>query len=192
MKNTLFLFILSFCILSCSAPEKKVVIDNPIGEKTKLTINGKVINLKPRQTREVTIKFGDVEFIVNDGTPETVYLDGEKDYLINPLKETYYVETLYFFMTQEAQENFAMPTSKVEGVEVNGDFKAIENQIAIAKTWRYGLDEEPSGGLGVRSPSRSVYKTRKIHRKEDIERKINDEFSNAIKEYLEETETPEE
>ncbi|KAA3640717.1 MAG: hypothetical protein DWQ02_01635 [Bacteroidetes bacterium] len=172
---------------------KPVVIDNPGDEKVVLQLdNDPVIELEPHQTKALEVKFGKRKITVNNGTPEEIYLDPEKDYLINPTRETYYIEHKIYFTSDEAKEEYLRYNkdeleSEVEGMKVTGKFKKIENQLVITKQWKYGLDDPAKNSIKLlmSNRNRDNYTLIKIHRREDLENEIASETARFLMEEFE-------
>lgn len=181
MNKAILLSLMSVLIFSCSNPEKIVWVDNPGEEPLTVTFGGdQTVELEPSQTLEVQIKFGETTVQAGDGDPEKMTLDIDRDYLINPLKATYYIEKLKFFPSEEDRikyEKYYAKTTDIEGMEVNGEFKKIEGQLAIPKTWDYGIGENTDEQI-VRKIDRQVeeYTLEKIHRKDELVSTLKDEM----------------
>lgn len=189
MKKLLTLFFALTLFFSCQQPTKKVLIDNPSEEKITIVIDEiRTYNLEAHQSREIEIKFGKRSLKVNNNEPVEIYLDRKKDYMINPLNETYYIEDVMFFISDQAREEYMRynpPTSKIEGVEVNGQFKKIEGNFLIEKSWKFGPDDPPMGKIGVNTPRNiSSYALKKIHRKVDLLNRMNESVTKFLEEAL--------
>ena len=167
--------------------QKKVLIDNPSDEK--VIIQTKDISnfeINSDQSKELIVKFGDVELIVDNKKTYKFNLGPDYEYLINPTSETYYIETIHLFTSQRGKDDFdkefGQLKSTVEGFEVTGQFERIGSTIAIKKTWTFGFDEEPTiNGRIKTSSNKGYYKFKKIHRKKDISRKLISQMLDGIK-----------
>ncbi|MEM1320820.1 MAG: hypothetical protein AAGG75_11225 [Bacteroidota bacterium] len=170
----LLLLLLLSLWYSCQAPEKTVVIDNSGAEQLMLVFDdAERIYVEPGQAKEVKLQFGKRRMKINNETEEEFYLDPDFDYLISPLRNTYYIETVHYFTSQRAREryynNYAPAVTTVEGWELNGDFRKVENELAIKKTWQYGLDRSVSENLRMSNNlKKDHFKVGKIYRKEDL------------------------
>ncbi len=191
MKNQLYLFIFCLIICSCSSPSKEIYIDNP--GKEELTIefeDGEKITLGPYQSLTREIEFGKRKIKVNGQAEEDIYLDPEFDYLLNPTKETYYFQKAKYFTSIREREKYyedhPIETSKLDGMEIQGDFTKIENKILIKKTWVFGLDQEMTETAKGRTKSKKGYLTAtKIHRKKTLTDRVNKETMDYIQKELE-------
>ena len=177
-------------IFSCSAPVKEVVIDNPSAEAITVEFdNNEIFNLEPGEFRTISLKFGKRTISVNNQAAEEIILDEKKNYLINPLRETYYVQTARYFESERASdryyENHYPEKSTIEGIEVGGEYKKVGGEFLIKKNWDFGLDREMSPELSMKSaPIRGHITARKIHRKQTLVDEIMEEFSRQLKEEL--------
>ncbi len=174
MKN-LFLFPLFIFLLSaCQAPIKKVDIDNPSTNTiTLLFDDDEPIVLAPGETKTVELQFGKRKLKVNSESVEEINLLKEYDYLINPSKATYYEEEMHYFANQAAQKKYErdhlMPKSEVEGVEVNGAFRKIENKLLIKNTWQFGVGQDVTEEIRLgHANKKEHYAIKKLHRATDL------------------------
>lgn len=200
MKRYYPLLLLFSLFLSCQAPEKIVVIDNSGTEDLMLVFDdAQRINLGPGQTKEVKLQFGKRKMKINNEAEEEIYLDAEQDYIISPLKGTYYIETVRYFTSKRAEEryydNYAQAESEVEGITVTGDFRKVENQVLVKKTWQYGLDSPISSSVKLSHGTvrnKEYFTVGKIYRKEDLLTRITSSFTKQLEEELKKQEKKEE
>ncbi len=188
MKNLALFILLAFFLTACQAPVKKVKIDNPSTNDITIQFDGgESIYLAPGETKTIDLQFGKRKIRVNSESEEELNLETEYDYMINPLKATYYEEEMHYFATQSAQKRYErdhiIPKSEVEGVEVNGKFRKIENQILIRDTWQFGVDKEVTEEVRLsHSNKKEHYVIKKLHRAVDLNTLIR---TNMLK-YLQE------
>jgi len=187
MKNLLLLVAISLVLFTCEAPVKNILIDNPSDKEITIEIgDDPVIKIGPHQSKEVEIKFGKRNISVNGGEAEKIHLDKEKDYLLNPLKETYYIQYAKFFTSDKIMKEYFKyndDKSDFEGMEIGGDYRKIANKILIEKSWKFGLDSPITNEIGIRAKkAKDFYTLKKIHRKVDLEKIIMDSFMNALQE----------
>jgi len=185
------LWAISLLLLTSCQPNKEVVIDNPSDEKITIKLDDtEVINLEPWETKIANLKFGKRQISVNDQPNEEIYLDKAHDYLLNPNKETYYIEKAKYFASKrhekEYLENHYPEKSEVEGIEVSGEYIKIENQMLIKKIWQFGLEKDKTSYVQLSSRASKGYRTvTKIHRKKDLTEKIMANFRKQLEEFME-------
>jgi hypothetical protein len=177
MKNVILLFLLLCSFIGCKKVEKNVEIDNPTDKVVTISFNDQPeITLQPNEFKKVMIPFGDQKIIVNRGKPVEVYLDEKKNYLINPTYEVYYLEKVPFFTHPSAEKNYlnqyGFKRSKIENLEIQGDFTPLGKSLIIEKQWDFGLNEEIKSEISFRSGKVSTDQgyviARKINRVNDI------------------------
>ena len=165
-----FLFLLS----ACQAPVKKVDIDNPSSNTLTLRFDeDEPIILAPGETKTVEVQFGKRKLKVNSESVEEIHLLPEYDYLINPSKATYYEEEMHYFANEAAQKKYErdhlVAKSVVEGVEVNGTFRKIENKLLIKNTWQFGVGQDLTEEIRLGySNKEDHYAIKKLHRATDL------------------------
>ncbi|MEM9545271.1 MAG: hypothetical protein AAGA77_04825 [Bacteroidota bacterium] len=189
MINRILFIVLVVAAYSCSAPTKEVCIDNPTESDIIIHFdNNEPIQINAKEKKCVQLKFGTRTLHYNE-TQTELKLDGEKDYIINPTKSTYYIQNIPYVLSQKGKENYrndyGSPSSVVEGFEMNGDFEEIKEKVLIAKNWTFGLDEEASESASTNyNPNTGYYIVRKIHRGSDLSATISKSFINQLEEAL--------
>ena len=152
-----------------------------------------MISIESGETKTAVLKFGKRQISVNDQPAQEIYLDKDNDYLLNPSKETYYIEKTKYFASQREEkryyEDHYPEKSTVEGFELNGEYKKIENQILIKKVWKFGLEKEKTSSVYTKiHPSKGYIVVSKIHRRKDLSDFISNELSNQLDAYIKEKE----
>ena len=193
MNKILCTALLLSTMIACQ-PEKEVLIDNPSDEKISIQLDGdETISLEPWETKTIMVKFGNRQISVNDQPAEEIYLDKDNDYLLNPTKETYYIEKAIYFTSKREEkrysENHYPPNSIVEGYEIAGDYKKIEGQLLIKKVWKFGLENGIAPSFQTRvNPLKGYLAVAKIHRKKDLSDFISNEFTKQMEAFIKERE----
>lgn len=184
-----FLFLaLIVGFVSCSSPTKEVCIDNPTDSD--ITIHFDVdepIQIDAKGKKCIPLKFGKRTLHFND-TQTSLLLEGERDYIINPTKSTYYIQNIPYVISGKGQENYnndyGSPTSEIGAIIINGDYEEIKDKILIAKNWTFGLDEEASASARIQNPKNGYYIVRKIHRGTDIQDALSESMIKQLEESL--------
>lgn len=92
-KIALYTLIILFAF-SCKKPIVNVKIDNPTNKILLVKFDDmEQIEIHPYQTKKLYLESGKRNIIVNSSKEEKIEFNSELEYLINPLKETYYIET---------------------------------------------------------------------------------------------------
>jgi len=181
--------VLNFMCFSCSPLEKEVIIDNPGDEKISIQFqDGKYVEIEADTTIITTVKFGKQVIIINGVQIEEVQLEDDYEYLINPGRLTYYLQTITYFRNLRARENYYenhQPVrTKVGAFELEGEYLEIKEQLLIKKNWDFGLYDTPSTQGNIQT-MRDYYHAKKIHREKDLFEEIGNEFIEYLEEELE-------
>lgn len=194
LKGVLVIFLYSslYLFLSCKPIQKEVIIDNPGEEKISIQFqDGTYIEIGPDTTISAILKYGKQVVIINDQAQEEIILEKDYEYLLNPSRSTYYLQTITYFRHLRARENYLenhQPVrSKVGAFELEGEYQEIKDQLLIKKIWNFGLDEEatPQGNIQT---MRDYYHAKKIHREKNLMEEIGSKFIEYLEEELENNE----
>ena len=80
-------------LFSCEVTEKQIRIVNPGDDPIAIALEGEdPIIAAPGQVTVATVRFGQRRIRINGGEAFRVYLDPHKEYLVNPLREKYYLQ----------------------------------------------------------------------------------------------------
>ena len=173
----LFTFLLVVSLYSCSKTKKTVVFDNPSNQHLKISSpNFEDFELAAESKKEVEVTFGKFEMKVNDKVHK-VRLNPDKEYLINPSMERYYIQSLLYLFHPRGLEQYEREygdlKSLVEGKEVKGEYERLDSMLVIPKTWTFGLDEIPTQtGQNFQKHTYDYFRVRKIHRASDLSRSM--------------------
>lgn len=191
-KITLYLFVF-IVFASCKEAIKPVLIDNPSDSAVVLQFgDGNEITVKAGEKMEAPVQFGKTTLRIDGGDAMDIELDSEREYLINPTFENYYIQNLVYFYSNRAKDDyedkFGIQKSTVGGYEVNGSFDEIDSLLVIPKTWVFGLDQTPSQS-GRGSTSKGYTKVKKLHRETDLTDMLQAQMMEMLEELIsEETE----
>jgi flagellar biosynthesis regulator FlbT len=182
--------VLTIAILlsACSEVTKSITVDNPTEDEVVFSIDdGEEITIPPKTSKELIVKYGNRKVILNN-SEEEIILESDYDYLLNPTKSNYYIETIVYMADHDQErfrKEFGTYMSVVEGSEIEGEFKKIESQLLIPKTWHFGIGEEPNNNLKVDFSGKNYFfKRKKLHRASDIKEVISDAFQEMLQELL--------
>ncbi len=182
-KHTLFIFLVALAIVSCSKPIQPAFIDNPSDKAIDIYIDKQHYMIPPRQQVQVNVRHGKISLKVNEEPETMIKLKSSESYIINPLKEDYYIENIRLFFNYEDElkyyERHGRKRSKVGAFEVTGDYKMIKGKLLINDKYNLGLDEERRTSANISSKyatGKSVV-LRKIHRESDLIKELLSRWS---------------
>lgn len=190
LRYTVLLITLPLFFLSCQKNQKIVLFDNPEKDPLRLILDDEIeLILAAGELKRLSMDYGEHSLSINGADAQIIRLEGESTFLINPTRATYYEEELMYFLTDEAEEDFRkynMKESEVEGFLVNGNFRKIENQLLIKKTWRFDPDQNIAAGVNIKTPmQRSTYSLKKLHRAADLRKELEAETEEDLYKQLE-------
>jgi len=189
MKNY-FLMSFLFLFVSCQAPIKEVEIDNPSSNTISVQFDGaEKLSLAPGETKKIELRFGKRTLKVNSESLVEINLDPDHDYLINPLKANYYEEEVHYFSTPSARKRYERdhlsPKSVVEGYEINGAFRKIENKLLIKNTWQLGVGQAFTPEVRLEHQNKEEHHViKKLHRGAELGKVIRENTIREIQKNL--------
>ncbi|NNE13530.1 MAG: hypothetical protein HKN51_01055 [Saprospiraceae bacterium] len=183
-----------FLLASCSQPIKLIIVDNPTDESITFQFgDGETFTIDANKKETFEVPFGKSTVIINGSETHEIDLDAEREYVLNPSLEDYYLQKIIYFMSARAEkkyiEDYGEIKSEIDGREVNGDFTKIDGKLAIPKNWTYGLDEEPKEQATVKfAGGKTHVSTNKLHRQKDLLAVIDLQLQQSFQKLLDEIE----
>ncbi len=155
---TLGLFLSTLFIFSCGQ-ETVVTVDNPTNKPIHVIFeNGYELNLEPYKSKRLTFDNLKSSVKFNGGEAETFELEKGKEYILNPSKETYYLEAFEYGTSMNVSLSGQDKSKK--GIPLNfasegeqmvmGYFKEM-NDLLIEKKWDWGLTKTVPKQIEVRN-----------------------------------------
>lgn len=189
-RNTYFIWQLIFIIIgfsACNSKPKDILVDNPTEKSISIKFDQtENINLLPGESKIISLNFGKENLVVNGDKKYELVLDKNKDYLLNPGLETYYIETIVYGSPvgiKQYYSNYGVHKSEIDNFLIEGEYEEIKSKILIEKSWYFSFDEEAHNR--VKKVSNDEYfKVRKLHRSKDLKSKIYDNMIQQLKEGL--------
>jgi len=181
--HVIFIFSLS----ACNSKPKEILVDNPTEKSISIKFDQtENIIILPGEKKIISLNFGKENLVVNGDKKYELTLDTNKDYLLNPGLETYYIENIIYGTAvgkKQYERNYGVQKSDIGEFIIEGEFEEIKSKILIEKSWSFSFDEKASNRVKKISND-EYFKVRKLHRGTDLRKKILESMIKQVKEEL--------
>lgn len=145
-----FLGFLLSALIFCSCGQDTIVrVDNPTNEIIKVAFeNGYEVHIEPYKSKRLSFDELKSSISINDQEAESFELEKGKEYILNPSKESYFIEAFEYGTEYSAvlagqdksKKGLPFNFASVDDKIVAGYFKEV-NDLVIEKQWDWGLDK---------------------------------------------------
>ena len=188
-RNILFWWQLIFIVglSACNSKPKEILVDNPTEKSISIKFDQteKIIIL-PGEMKTISLIFGKENLIVNDDKKYEIILDSNKDYLLNPGLETYYIENIIYGSEKGLKQyykSYGVKKFQIDSFIIEGEYEEIKSKLLIEKNWTFSFNETPFDKVKQVSTD-EYFKVRKLHRGTDLRKQILESMIKQAKEEL--------
>lgn len=179
------IFIFSF--LACNSKPKEILVDNPTEKSISIKFDqSEKIIILPGEMKTISLIFGKEKLVVNDDKEYEIILDSNKEYLLNPGLETYYIENIIYGSEKGIKQyykNYGVKKFQIDSFIIEGEYEEIKSKLLIEKNWTFSFNETPFNKVKQVS-SDEYFKVRKLHRGADMRKQILESMIKQAKEAL--------
>lgn len=172
---------------ACNSKPKEILVDNPTEKSISIKFDQtENIIILPGEKKMISLNFGKENLIVNGDKKYELTLDTNKDYLLNPGLETYYIENIIYGTAvgkKQYERNYGVQKSDIGEFIIEGEYEEIKSKILIEKSWSFSFDEIASNRVKKISND-EYFKVRKLHRGTDLRKKILESMIKQVEEEL--------